>query len=176
MNSRKFDEHDRKKVISEVEDHFAIHLSPVGSRRKFLEDEEGKTYWVLGGYDDWHGIPLEMMEEEDRRSTNGVLVVAKRYKTQIDIYFGPLQPLIRNKDMLSHTENGDFQFNINLHGNHLFIKEVKGLSLAKLGEAPYSGEEKDSDKKIQDFKAMLSKLSPDEQKEFLEKLAKELEA
>ncbi len=175
MKSPKFDEHDRRKVISEVEGHFGVHLSPVGSRRKFLEDEVGRTFWVLGGYEDWHGIPPEMIEEEERRSTNGVLVVAKRYKNRIYVYSGALQSLIEHKDMLSHTQKGDYQFNISVRGNHLFIKEVPGLILAKLGEAQYSGEEKDSDKRIQEFKAIFAKLSPEDQAELLKKLANEQE-
>jgi len=175
MKSLKFDEHDRKKVISEVEDHFGVQLSPVGSRRKFLESEDGKTFWVLGGYEDWHGIPPEMLEEEKCRSTNGVLIVAKRYKNRIDIFSGPLQPLIENKKKLSHTKKGDYQFNINIRGNHLFIKEIQDLSLAKLGEAQYSGEQKDSEKKVQEIKAVLSKLSPEERRELLEKLVNEQE-
>jgi hypothetical protein len=50
----KFDEQDRRKVISEVEVHFNTKLSSVGSRPKYLEDKNGKSYWVLGGYEDWH--------------------------------------------------------------------------------------------------------------------------
>lgn len=175
MKSLKFDEHDRKKVISEVEEHFGVQLSRVGSRRKFLESEGGKTFWVLGGYDDWHGIPPEMVDEEKCRNTNGVLVVAKRYNNRIDIFSGPLQPLIDNKGMLSHTKKGEYQFNINIRGNHLFIKEIQGLSLVKLGEAQYSEEEKDSEKKVQEIKAVLSKLSPEERRELLAKLVNEQE-
>jgi hypothetical protein len=175
MKSPKFDEHDRRKVISEVEDHFSVHLSPVGTRRKFLEDGNGKTFWVLGGYEDWHGIPPEMLEEEERRSTNGVLVVAKRYKSRIDVYSGPLEPLIKNKELLSHAKKGDYQFNINIRGNHLFIKEIPDLSLAVLGESQYSVEEKDSDKKLQALKGMFSKLSSEEQQELLQKLRNEQE-
>ena len=56
MKSPKFDEQDRSKVISEIEEYFNTRLSRVGSRRKYLKDENGKSYWVFGGYEDWHGI------------------------------------------------------------------------------------------------------------------------
>ena len=173
MKSPKFDKHDRRKVISEVEDHFGVHLSPVGTRRKFLENSNRKTFWVLGGYEDWHDIPPEMLEEEERRSTTGVLVVAKRYENRIDVYSDPLEPLIKSKELLSHTKKGDYQFNISIRGNHLFIKEIPGLSLAALEMAPYSAEEKDSDKKLQALKIMFSKLSAEEQQELLQKLRNE---
>ena len=106
MKSTKFDEHDRRKVITELEEHYGVKLYPVGARRKFLEDGEGKAFWVLGGYEDWHGVPPEMVEEEARRSRGGVLIVAKRYKNKIDVYSGPVRPLIENKDNLSHTKEG----------------------------------------------------------------------
>ena len=131
MVSPKFDEQDRKKVISEVEKHFGVHLSRVGSHRKFLEDSSHRTFLVLGGYEDWHGIPPDMLEEEEKRNSNGVLVVAKRHTNSIDVFSGPLQTLIDNKSKLSHTQKGNYQFHIHILGSHLFIKEIPSLSLAK---------------------------------------------
>ncbi len=168
MTSLKFDEQDRKKVISEVEKHFNVHLSRVGSRRKYLEDSNHKSYWVIGGYDDWHGIPPDMLKEEEKRNSNGVLVIAKRHTSRVDIYSGSLQTLIINKIKLSHTKKDDYQFNINIRGNHLFIKEIPGFSLSKLGEAPYTGESKKADKEIEKVKNLFNKLSPEEQKEIIE--------
>lgn len=167
MKSPKFDEQDRSKVISEIEEYFNTRLSRVGSRRKYLKDENGKSYWVFGGYEDWHGIPQDMFEEETRRATEGVLVVAKRFRNRIDIYSGPLQPIIDSRDTLSHTQTGDYQFNIYIRSNHLFIKEVAGLSLAKLGETPYSEGEKESDTNIGELKKIISKLSAKEREELL---------
>jgi hypothetical protein len=169
MKSTKFDEHDRRKVITELEEHYGVKLYPVGARRKFLEDGEGKAFWVLGGYEDWHGIPPEMVEEEARRSRGGVLIVAKRYKNKIDVYSGPVRPLIENKDNLSHTKEGNYQFHIEILGGHLLIREIPGLSLTKLGETPHSFEEKDSDKKVQEVKDILDKLTPEERAEVLKK-------
>ena len=168
MSSPKFDEHDRKKVISEVEEHYGVKLSRIGSRRKFLEDSNHRSFWVLGGYEDWHGIPPDMLEEEEKRNSNGVLVVAKRRANRINVFTGSLQTLITNKGKLSHTQKGDYQFNIHISGNHLFINEIPSLSLVKLGEAPYSGEEKESDKKLNEFIKLFNKLSPEEQKQILE--------
>jgi len=103
MVNPKFDETDRRKVIAEIETHFGVKLSPVGTRRKYLQDQTRRTFWVFGGYEDWHGIPAEMMEAEEKRNAEGILVVAKRGRTRIDIYTGPLLPLIKNKKSLSHT-------------------------------------------------------------------------
>ncbi|GMR20368.1 MAG: hypothetical protein BMS9Abin36_0963 [Gammaproteobacteria bacterium] len=171
MISQRFDEQDRKKVISEVETHFGVSLSRVGSRRKFLEDSNHRTFWVLGGYDDWHGIPPDMIEDEEKRNSNGVLIVAKRHKNRIDVFSGSLQLLIVNKAKLAHTKKGDYQFNIHIRGNHLFVKEIAELSLAKLGEASYTNEDKVTDKKTEEIEALLNELSPEEQKEILETYA-----
>jgi hypothetical protein len=51
---------------------------------------------------------------------------------------------------------------------------VQGLSLTKLGEAPYTQLEKDSDKKAKEFAALIDKLSPDEKRELLKRLSDEL--
>lgn len=173
MTQQKFDEHDRKKVIAAVEKEFAIKLSPVGSRKKYLQDEVGKTYWIFGGYEDWHGIPPDMMEAEEKRTGEGVLIVAKRYKNNIDIFAGDLRQLIDHKRDLSKTVKGDYQFNIRIRGDRLFIKEVTGLTLKKLGAAAYTGEEKESDKKFGELEALVGKLTPEQRKRLLEELAKQ---
>lgn len=169
MSQMKFDEHDRKKVITEVENEFGVKLSPVGNRRKYLKDVSGKTYWIFGGYEDWHGIPPDMMEAEEKCSDEGILVVAKRNKSTIDIFCGPLRQLINHKRELSHTTKGDFQFNIRIKGSRLYIKEIADLTLSKLGAAAYSGEEKETDKKLDEVTALLKKMSPEERQRLLSK-------
>ena len=86
----------------------------------------------------------------------------------MDIFSGSLQTLIINKSKLSHTKKDDYQFNINIRGNHLFIKEIPGFSLSKLGEAPYSGESKQSDKEVEKVKKLLNNLSPEERQKIIE--------
>ncbi len=165
----KFDETDRSKVIFEVEKHFGTKLSRVGNYRKFLQDASGKSYWVLGGYDDWHGITSDMLKEEQRRATDGVLVVAKRHKSTIDIFSGQLQPLIANYRELSHTQTGDYQFNIVIRGNSMTIKEVQGLTLRKLGAPQEVGTAVSP--QLREAQAILAKMSPEERTRLLEQLS-----
>lgn len=175
MKPPKFDEHDRKRVISEVEQYFNVNLSRVGSRRKYLEDKNGKSYWILGGYEDWHGIPPDMLLKEEQRSTDGTLVVAKRYIKKIDIFSGQLQPLILNKKKLSHTKLGDYQFNIQIKGNHLYIKELPDLVLTKLGESQFAVEDKVSNKNAAKVKAILNRLTPEERESLLNEFSTKTE-
>jgi hypothetical protein len=128
----KFDESDRKKVIAEVEEHFGVKLTPVGRHRRFLRDASDKAYWVLGGYDEWHGIPSEVIAEEQRRSSNGVLVVAKRHRTSIDVFAGSLQLFIANSHDLSHARAGDYQFHVTIRGSVMSINEIPSLALKKI--------------------------------------------
>ena len=170
MRSFKFDETDREKVISEIEKHFNVKLTRVGRRKKCLADQNGKTYWVLGGYKNWHGIPPDMIEEEQRKSTNGVLVVAKRDTAKIDIYSGSLQKLVDNAKSLSHAQHGDFQFNIDIRGDRLLIKEVPGLVLSRVGVPTYEDKEKDEDKKFQNVKDAFRQLTPEQRMNLLKEL------
>ena len=133
MKTLKFDEEDRRKVIAEIEGHFATKLSRVGRFRKFLRDASGKSYWILGGYEDWHGISSDMMSAYKKRPNGGVLVIAKRGSSSIDIFAGDLQVLVTNERDLSHTQSGDYQFNVSIIGNTMTVKEISSLTLRKLG-------------------------------------------
>jgi hypothetical protein len=170
MKKLKFDETDREKVISEIEKFFKVILTRSGRRRKSLSDQNKKSCWVLGGYDNWHGIPPDMMAEEKKRSTNGILVVAKRYTSRIDIFIGSLQKLVDNENFLSHTQNGDFQFNIDIRGDHLFVKEVDGLTLIRLGGSTYSQEDKEIDSKDIELKGIIRGLSLEQKRKLIEEL------
>lgn len=176
MANLKFDETDRRKVIAELQSHYGVKLTPVGTRRKYLRDQSNRTFWVFGGYDDWHGIPAEMMEAEEKCNAEGILVVAKRGRTRIDIYTGQLLPLIKNKKSLSHTQKGEYQFNIRIKGNCLTINEVPGLHLTALGTTSYSVEDKNSDKAVEKAGAIIRKLSPEAREQLFADLSKKSEA
>jgi hypothetical protein len=170
MTTAKFDETDRRKVIAEVEFHYQVKLAPVGSRRKFLRDQNGRTFWIFGGYEDWHGIPPEMMKAEEVYGDDGVLVIAKRHRNRIDIYCGVLKPLIQNKKSLSLSKKGDYQFNIRIRGNGLVLHEIQSLHLSKLGEATFTIEEKATEKAV----TIIRKLSPSAREKLLEELSKRM--
>ena len=169
MPTQKFDETDRGTVIVEVEKHFDVRLSKVGNFRKYLQDASGKSYWIFGGYEGWHEVTAKMLDEERRRSTDGVLVVAKRNRTSIEIFSGQLAPLIANSRDLSHTEKGDHQFNVVVRDNLMTIKEISGLTLRKLGAPKEVGLAESL--KLRELEAMLAKMSPDERTKLLEQLS-----
>ncbi len=184
MPKHKFDETDRAAVISEVEKHFGVKLSRVHNYRRFLQDSAGVPYWVLGAYEDWHGINPDMINEQARRPKGGVLVVASMRTTGIDIFSGPLAPLIANRKDLVHTQTGDYQFHVVAHGNSMTIKEVGSLVLRKLGFVEESARSKDQksrdqksrDQKSKDFEDALAKLSVEELSRLLEQVKRKQKA
>jgi len=175
MANPKFDETDRRKVIAEIESHFGVKLSPVGTRKKYLQDQNKRSFWVFGGYEDWHGIPAEMMEAEERRKAEGVLAIAKRSLSKIDIYTGPLIPLIKSKKTLSHTKKGEYHFNIRARRDSLSINEVSGFYLSRLGSTIYPTDEKATDKKIEKAEAIIRRLSPEARNQLVAELLKKSE-
>jgi hypothetical protein len=75
----KFDEYDRREVISKLENCLQVKLSPIGRRHKYLRDTNGRRYCILGGCGDWHGIPEEIVKEEENLGGDSVLVIAIKY-------------------------------------------------------------------------------------------------
>jgi hypothetical protein len=168
MKTIQFDDYDRKKVISELEKNFQVKLSSIGRRKKYLRDAAGKRYCVFGRSGDWHGIPEEIVQAEESSPGDSVLVIAKKYMKSIDIYCGSLGNLIKEKSRMTFTKDRQYEFNIQLQGSSLFIKEISGLALTKLGESQYSEVEKKSEKVTDEVMAIYKKLST-EQKEQLRK-------
>lgn len=136
MTADKFNENDRSITISQVQTHFAVKLSRVGSQHKVLQDMFGRIYWVLGGYQEWHGISQAMLSAAIARKAEDVLVIAKRGRKEIESFYGPLQPLLSNYEALSHTEKGDYHFHISITDGVLTIVELPGFSLRTMGTVP----------------------------------------
>ena len=137
MATPKFDNHDRKRVISEIERYYNVTLHKVGSRDKLLKDDTGKTYWVLGGTGDWHGIPKEMFAAEEKQATDGVLVIAKRKRNNIEIFVGSLQRLIENKSSLSQTDE-QYQFDLKSSLGAITITKAPNVILKLIATIEYS--------------------------------------
>ena len=96
----KFDETDRRAVVSAVEKQLNVRLKRVNRRRKWFRDEAGRNYWILGGYGEWHGIPDNMMQDEVGASSNGFIAVATRQRAAIEIHIGSLSSIVQGRASL----------------------------------------------------------------------------
>lgn len=112
ISRTKFDETDRQAVIDMLSGHFGVRLQPVGRRTKWLRDDTGRKYWVLGGYEEWHGIPEEMMDEEVSSPSKGYIVITIRHPSTIEIFIGLLTLLVAARAHLNRASQttGDYQF------------------------------------------------------------------
>jgi hypothetical protein len=166
---KKFDEDDRRRVIAVIEQHFGISLKAIDSYRKYLRDEHGSRYIVLGGYEDWHGIPRKIFAAEEASPADTTLIIAKRSKTAIDIFSGPLRPLLDRKDDLPKT-NHEYVFNLSFGANGLKVREAPNLVLRRLDETRYSVEEKQAEIRAREIAALVGGLSTAERAELIRRL------
>ena len=172
MSLTKFDNIDRKRVIRAVEGHFEVKLSQVSRRPKWLRDETGKSYWVLGGYEEWHGIPEEMMDVELQAASEGILVVAVRTKSSMEIFSGTIGNFVRGREKLYRVgkTTGDYQFTYKMRGSHLLVEQLPIVSLEKIKVLPYESEEKEKDKAVEAVKKLFGGMSEKERKALVKSL------
>ena len=165
--SKKADEYDRRAVIREVERIFNVKLSPVGRRRKFLQDQNGKHYLILVGIDSWHGIPKKLLTEARSSAQPTCFIVAQVRLVDIKIYIGQLDEEMYSRFASSCQKNQSLFLNFRDIGDSLLIKEFPDYSLCLLSTIPYTREHKDFDKKTDKLKKLLTGFSEDEIKEIL---------
>lgn len=133
MPTIKFDGHDRRLVIAQVEAEFDVKLERIGRRQKYLRDATGRRYCIFGGYGEWHGLPEEVVEAEEKNPGDSMLIVAKRLDSAIDVFAGPLQPLVEGKYRLAYTRDGQYEFNVDISGNRMNVRELPRVVLWRLG-------------------------------------------
>jgi len=133
----KFTNEDRSLVVAELEKIQKSKLEPVKPSRKLFKDEKGMFYLIFGGKNDWHGIRPNLIEQIAQNNKEGALVIAKKYRTKMDICVGSLLKLMLNKTKLVKTAKGDYQFHVFLTEDGLFLKEIPELYLNKVSEIFY---------------------------------------
>ncbi len=172
----KFGDVERENIISYLESLLKIKLKPVGNRKKFCNGSNGNYYCIVGGTGDSHSIPKEVMDVCIQYTDKSYLIVARLLKTKMDLYLGPMKPLIESRIILpSIGKGGDhYGFSINTpSSNQIGIKQVGSCHLEKIGEFPYEFESaRIEDKEITE---LLKKLSPIEKNRLFEKLGIKVE-
>lgn len=139
MEAEKFTKEDRQLVIEELEKIQQSKLTPVNSSRKLFTDEKGMLYFLFGGKGEWHGIRPNAINELKNYGKEGALVIAKKYKSKIDLCVGSLSALIKNKNKLVSTKSGDLQFHTVLTEDGMYLEEVPDLYLNRVSEIRLPG-------------------------------------
>lgn len=143
MDTEKFTSKDRKLIVEELEKIQKTKLSNVGTSRKLYTDEKGVLYFIFGGKNDWHGIRPSAMNEILKYNKEGAFVVAKKYRSKLDVCVGSLSELVNNKKSLIKTSKGDFQFHTFLTEDGMYLTEIPDLYLNKVAEIPLASFKKD---------------------------------
>ena len=166
----KFDNSDREEVIGRVEERYGVSLGKVGRRDKWRQDESGRNWFVLGGKDDWHGIPEEMMENERQAQIEGMLVVALKKRTCIDLFSGPLRPIVdeRGKLYRAALSTGDYQFTVKSCGDHLRCSQISNLVLNRFYSIQWSAEDKERAKRTKEYHKLIMTMSLEEKAALME--------
>lgn len=172
----KFANLDRAHVISALEEHYGIKLKKVSPRHKWLRDESDRNWWVLGGRDDWHGIPEEMMEDERQAHLEGRLVIAEKRLGSLVVFEGPLSRLVsaRGKLYRATQTTGDYQFTVEVKGDAMRCVQASDVALRRITSIPFSDEQKARTRQINKLKKEMSAMSPEERAVLLDALAEGL--
>jgi len=132
MSAEKFTKEDRKLVIEELEKIQQSKFTPVNSSRKLFTDEKGMLYFLFGGKGDWHGIRQNAITELKSYSKEGAFVIAKKYKSKIDLCIGSLSTLINAENKLISAKSGDLQFHTVLTEDGMYLEEIPELDLKEI--------------------------------------------
>jgi hypothetical protein len=139
----KFTDIDRKLVIEELEKIQKTKLTQVKPSRKLFVDENGVPFLIFGGKEDWHGITENGMNELLSYNKEGAFVVVKKFKTKLEICVGSLSVFVSNKEKLSMTKSGGFQFHCIITEDGLYVEEIPELYCNKVAEIYFPNHKKD---------------------------------
>lgn len=143
MEAEKYTSVDRKLVLDELEKVQQSKLSPIKSSKKLFTDDKGMLYFLFGGKGDWHGIRPNAIKELKEYTKEGAFVIAKKYKSKIDLCVGSLSMLIGNIDKLVRTGSGDLQFHTIVTEEGMYLFEIPDLFLNKVVEIKLPGFKRD---------------------------------
>ena len=167
----KFDNLDRKRVIDTIQEHFGVKLDQVAQRPKWLRDESGRTWWVLGGVGDWHDIPKEMMEYEIDAQMEGMLAITEKKRATLEVFVGPLHQLVSSRDDLSQNKKtGARHFTVKVMRDHIQCDQVPAVVLKRIASIAHTDEDRERVRIQNEANKMITGLSAEELGGLLEKL------
>ena len=165
----KFDKWDRARVIDAVQEHYGVKLEKIGRHDKWLRDESSRNWWVLGAVEDWHGISKDMMADEKQAQLGGMLIIAERKLTSIEVFAGPLSQLVSSRDKLYALKTGAYQFTVKVRGDLMKCVQAPAIVLKRIISIPHSDEDREREQRMNELAKAIAHLTPEELKELLEK-------
>ena len=131
---KKFTRQDRQLVVKELEKIQKVTLEPFPVSKKLFSDANGKFYCIFGGTGDWHGVPAPLMAQIECNAPKTLFVIAKKYKTLINICVASAEAFVAHKNKLPRTSVGSFQFHTIVEEDGVRLREVPEVELKKISE------------------------------------------
>jgi hypothetical protein len=131
----KFVDADRRLLIEELEKIQGIKLESIKPSRKLFRSSNNLLYLISGGTEDWHGINkniINQLEELEAENGENIFMIAKKYRTQMDICVGSLAIFLKNKHKLIQTQKSNYQFHCVLTEDGLYLDEINELYCNKV--------------------------------------------
>jgi hypothetical protein len=172
MNT-KFDNIDRKKVVDIISTYLGSPLSKIGKRHIYMKDESNMRYVIIGGTGNWHGIPIEVIEDIKKYNSDAYLVIAIKIHDSLSIFWGSISPLIEHLNSLPRLVNDRYSMHFERNQNSLSIKEVASCRLSLLKEVKHSEFDRNNIKNISDTENMIYALTESEKDELINMLKKQ---
>jgi len=134
-----FDENYLRRVVRELQRHFRVDLKKIGRLRKYLVDNKGGRYIVLGGADYRHEIPHSIFRDEENAAGDTVLVIAALQDKNLEIFVGPFRPMLEHRDRLA-ADKDRYVFHLHRFTSQLLVREIPSLELTRIArQAPEEG-------------------------------------
>lgn len=137
MKIKNFTGEDRKRVVERLQEVQNVRLTLRDGRRLFC-DEAGRYYFVLGGSGMWHGIHAPVLSGL-LKAGDGMLVIAKKYHTYIDVCVGPLGDFVNRIHLLPRARDGAAHLHLVNEGDGMGIEEMPGFFLNTDFNIPLAG-------------------------------------
>lgn len=139
MATIRFTKEDRERVVERLQEVQNVRLIPKDKRRLFC-DETGKYYFIIGGIGTWHAITAAAMPGL-LNAGDGALVIAKKYRTRIDVCVGSLGDFVANINLLRRKKDGAKSLHLVVEGEGLSISEIPDYFLNTAFNIPLAGAE-----------------------------------
>ncbi len=165
----KFDNIDRKHVINEVERIFSLPLSRVGRRHIYFKNEKDARFVILGGNENWHGIPDDVITDI-LKATEKYLIIGLKKRNSIRVYYCDITNLLTQLKLLNRPGNDKYTFNIDEHGTWATIRQVQSVKLNLLAEIQYTSLDREKIIQKERIQRELEQMTTEELEELIRKI------
>ena len=138
-NEDRFTDEDRKRVVQRLQEVQNVRLTLQEGKRLF-HDATNKHYFILGGSGLWHGIQSAILPSL-LKAGDGKLVIAKKYRTRMDICAGVLGDFVANIGLLPRRMDGGVNFHLVVEDEGLGILEMPDYVLKTISTIPLASED-----------------------------------